>query len=166
MHITSMNYYGASRDTICRLGLADALVELQQNILNSEVKDVASWLGSPRLRVFERESAISRIGPRLVVKSLLTTRKELLIPCVLRVRTALQTGTVDVGIIIVPSDRFAQNISKRTQCVSDLLQVIEIEVPEASKVPIVVIAVDSEFVASRTPGATFRHIGDPAVTNA
>ena len=99
MKITSLNFFGSSRDKIVRMGLCGSLVDLQQFVLNWAVPvgaDPAADSGLP--------SSIANCAPRLAVCSLFGTRKERVLSRVLRLRNAVSGGSVDAGVIVIASD--------------------------------------------------------------
>ena len=146
MHITSIKAYGCAQDKLCRLGLFGAFLDLQETILNNPASTVlartqiapSSVAISPNLPV--SLSTIREVrnngvfASRLGVKSLISTScKELILPRIFRMRNMLQKGVIDVGAIIVPSERFASLLSARTPSLVDAIRVIEHEIPEASR---------------------------------
>jgi hypothetical protein len=147
MNITAMKYYGGSREKILRLGLADSLIELQTAILVGTFKERLIVRGYPSPGAEQHASS-----PRLGLVSLLSTRRERLIARILRLRNTIQNGSVDVGVVIVPSSRMRGLAAARVGVVSDLLKVFEQELPEASRVPILVMAVDCDVSRDHPDG--------------
>jgi hypothetical protein len=172
MHITTLQFYSGAREKLNRLGLADALIDLQLIILNTHVEtdetphaaaaravhgslntalaNSAGWSRQAGGQIWTKEIRNhNTFAARVGVKSVIGTRKELLIPRILRIRNMLQKGIFDVGVIIVPNDRFSSNLSNRCTSLSDALQVIERDIPEATRVPILLAAVAPDGAASR-----------------
>src|ERR1700722_2663584 len=111
MHITSMKSYGCAQNKLRRLGLFGAFLELQQTILDISVSPSPTFPVS--LSTIKEVRYSNMFASRLGVKSLISTRKELILPRIFRLRDMLQKGVIDVGVIIVPSERFASLLSTR-----------------------------------------------------
>lgn len=153
MHLTTLKFYGNSRDRIVRLGLSNAVLELQEIILNHAV--AVDETASLSLSV-DASFRNSEARPRVVVLSTLITRKELLIAHVLRMRRTLQSGNADVGVVVVQSDEMLEIFPGRAPTLTDLIQVIECDLPEANRMPITVIAVAGDADEPRNLNRTLR----------
>lgn len=168
MKITKIKFYNGSKDKVCRLGLSVLFLDLQQIILEtdirlSEEKDAngaavirkalddgfeiaGEWKKQTtggvdwikRLRY--NNSIISRIGVEIQVSA----RSDLLIRDVVHLRNSLQAGEIDVGVIVVPDDRLQIFLPDRTPSFKDAVRYIEEEFKEAMTFPIVLIAIEHD----------------------
>lgn len=168
MKITQIRYYGGARDKVARLGLAHIFLELQQIVLDTplyllEVKDAnggafvreaideafikakdwdpkktgdVDWVKRFRYN----ESILSRIGVELQVSA----RSDLVVRDLIHLRNQLQKGNIDVGVIIVPSDRMQVFLPDRTPSFKDAVRYIEEEFKEAQTYPIVILAIEHD----------------------
>ena len=168
MKISNIKYYGWARDKVCRLGLADLFLEVQQILLDTKITleekakangaavlreslDAAlgknagwtqikaggiDWCKQRRYNV----NFISKIGVEIQVSA----RSDLLIRDVVHLRNSLQNAEIDVGVIVVPSNRMQKFLPDRTPSFRDAVRYIEHEFKEATTFPIVVIAVEHD----------------------
>jgi hypothetical protein len=175
MKITNIRFYGGARDKVCRLGLADLFLEIQQILLDTSIAleeraeangaavireslDTAlgmasgwtqiktggiDWSKQRRYNV----NFVSKIGVEIQVSA----RSDLLIRDVVHLRNSLQQAEIDVGIIIVPSDRMQRFLPDRTPSFRDAVRYIEHEFKEATTFPIVVIAVEHDAAGAALP---------------
>lgn len=178
MKITSLRYYGGSREKVCRLGLADLFLELQQIILDThvEIEEVIHGNGAAVVRealdaqflaasdwiktVSGGVDWVKRIRynqtfmARLGVEVQVSARSDLLIRDIVHLRNSLQESEIDVGVIVVPSDRFQTFLPDRTPSLRDAVRYIEDEFKEATTFPIVVMAVEHDAVGAALPKKT------------
>jgi len=168
MKITKITYYGGARDKICRLGLADLFLELQEIILQTpivleesrEANGAAAirealdksfsagkdWVGIKAggvdwvKRVRYNQTFLARLGVEVQVSA----RSDLLIRDVVHLRNSLQKADIDVGVIVVPDDRMQKFLPDRTPSYSDALRYIEVEFKEATTFPIVVVGIEHD----------------------
>jgi hypothetical protein len=168
MKITKIKFYNGSKDKVCRLGLSALFLELQQIILETDIrlfeeKDAngaavirkalddrfeaaGEWKKQTTggidwiKRIRYNNSIISRIGVEIQVSA----RSDLLIRDVVHLRNSLQAGEIDVGIIVVPDDRLQVFLPDRTPSFKDAVRYIEEEFKEAMTFPIVVIAIEHD----------------------
>lgn len=175
MKITAMKFYGGARDKVCRLGLADLFLELQQIIfdtaieieetreangaavireaLDSRFTDGKDWIKTASggvdwiKKIRYNSTFMARIGVEIQVSA----RSDLLIRDIVHLRNSLQEGHIDVGAIVVPSDRFQVYLPDRTPSYRDAIRYIEQEFKEAMTFPIVVIAIEYDGVGSALP---------------
>lgn len=168
MKITQIRYYGGARDKVARLGLAHLFLELQQVLLDTpvylmEVKDAnggavvreaideafvrakdweskkvgdVDWI--KRLRY--NQTIISRIGVELQVSA----RSDLVVRDLVHLRNQLQKGDIDIGVIVVPSDRMQVFLPDRTPSFRDAVRYVEEEFKEAQTYPIIILAVEHD----------------------
>ncbi|WP_305733278.1 BglII/BstYI family type II restriction endonuclease [Trichlorobacter ammonificans] len=175
MKITAMKFYGGAREKVCRLGLADLFLELQQIIFETtiEIEETRDANGA----AFIREELDSRFSngddwvktasggvdwvkrirynstfmARIGVEIQVSARSDLLIRDIVHLRNSLQEGHIDVGAIVVPSDRFQLFLPDRTPSYRDAIRYIEQEFKEAMTFPIVVIAIEHDGTGNALP---------------
>jgi hypothetical protein len=174
MKITTIRYYGGARDKVCRLALADLFLEVQQIIFDTRVEVLeeseANSAGVIRERLDEQFTKAKdwakkvsgdidwikrfRYNQTLAVKMgveiQVSARSDLLVRDLVHLRNSLQEGTIDIGIIVVPSDRLQTFLTDRTPSLKDAVRYVEKEFKEATGFPIVLIAVEHD-AASKTP---------------
>jgi hypothetical protein len=178
MKITKITYYGGGREKICRLGLADLFLELQEIILRTpivlqeskeangaagirEALDASfqksqDWIGIKAggidwiKRVRYNQTFLARLGVEIQVSA----RSDLLIRDVVHLRNSLQKAEIDVGVIVVPDDRMQKFLPDRTPAFSDAIRYIEVEFKEATTFPIVVIGIEHDGPGKAIPKRT------------
>jgi hypothetical protein len=170
MKITTIRYYDGSKEKICRLGLFDLFLELQQVLFDTRI-EIAETRKSNRAasirealdarfasgtdwvkkssggidwikRIRYNSTIIARIGVEVQVSA----RSDLLIRDIVHLRNSLQSAEIDVGVIVVPDDRFQTFLTDRTPSFRDAIRYIEEEFKEAMTFPILVIAVEHDAV--------------------
>ena len=168
MKITKIKFYDGARDKVCRLGIADLFLELQQVILDTpitllEEKD-ANGAAAVRVAIdcsFERmggwekkgsggvdwikkirynQSILSRLGVEVQVSA----RSDLLIRDIVHLRNSLQGSEIDIGVIVVPDNRMQHFLPDRTPCFKDAIRYVEEEFKEAMTFPIIIIAIEHD----------------------
>ena len=178
MKIAAIRYYGGARQKICRLGLADLFLELHEIILRtpisleetsqangaSGVREALDnsfgagqdWIGIKSggidwvKRVRFNQTFLAGLGVEIQVSA----RSDLLIRDVVHLRNSLQQAEIDVGVIVVPSDRMQRFLTDRTPSFSDAIRYIEVEFKEATTFPIVVIALEHDGAGPALPKKT------------
>jgi hypothetical protein len=73
-----------------------------------------------------------------------SARSDLLIRDVVHLRNSIQLGAIDLGVIVVPSDKMQYFLPDRTPSYRDAIRYIEEEFVEAQNFPIVIIAVEHD----------------------
>ena len=168
-----MRFYDGSRDKVCRLGLADLFLELQDIIFDAvvnieETPEANSGAGVReildaqfRLRDNWQNTATGGIDwikryrynqtylARIGVEVQVSARSDLVVRDIIHLRNDLQRGHIDVGVIIVPSDHFHTFLPDRTPALRDAVRYIEEEFKEAMTFPIIVIAVEYDGIGPR-----------------
>lgn len=175
MKITSLRFYGGSREKVCRLGLAELFLELQQIVLATHVvlQEVAEANGAAAVResldaqflaakdwvkttsggidwvkrIRYNQTFMARLGVEVQVSA----RSDLLIRDIVHLRNSLQEGVIDVGVIVVPSDRLQTFLPDRTPSLRDADRYIESEFKEAMTFPIIVMAVEHDKAGAPLP---------------
>ena len=168
MKITKIRFYDGARDKVCRLGLADLFLEVQElifsTVISLEEKVEANGAAAIRealdksfgkadgwkqtkaggvdwakqLRI--NTTFIAKLGVEIQVSA----RSDLLIRDIVHLRNSLQEGSIDVGVIVVPDDRMQRFLPDRTPAFRDAIRYIEKEFKEATTFPIVIIAVEHD----------------------
>lgn len=167
-----MRFYGGARDKTSRLGLADLFLELQEILLGAEVllleQKQANGAAAVRETIDQRfhagqdwvaskaggidwikrmrynQTFLARIGVEIQVSA----RSDLVVRDVVHLRNSIQSGAIDVGVIVVPDDRMQKFLPDRTPSFSDAIRYLEREFPEAQNYPIAVLAVEHDGPAS------------------
>lgn len=175
MKITSIRFYDGAREKVCRLGLADLFLELQQILfetridlaeereangaavireaIDSRFKAAIDWVEKKSggidwvKRIRYNSTFIARLGVEIQVSA----RSDLLIRDIVHLRNSLQSGQIDVGVIVVPDDRLQTFLPDRTPSFRDATRYIEEEFKEAMTFPIVVIAVEHDGLGAPLP---------------
>jgi hypothetical protein len=178
MKITKITFYGVGREKICRLGLSDLFLELQEIILRTpvvleesakangaagvrEALDASfvganDWVGIKAggidwvKRMRYNQTFLARLGVEIQVSA----RSDLLIRDVVHLRNSLQKAEIDVGVIVVPDDRMQKFLPDRTPSFSDAIRYIEVEFKEATTFPIVVIGIEHDSPGKAMPKKT------------
>lgn len=168
MKITKVKFYDGARDKVCRLGLADLLLELQGIIFETEIKlfeskqangaavireaidsgfdSAGGWQKKSTGGVdwIKRMRYNSTLLARIGVEVQVSARSDLLIRDIVHLRNSLQEGEIDIGVIVVPDDRLQYFLPDRTPSYKDALRYIEDEFKEAMTFPIIVIAIEHD----------------------
>jgi hypothetical protein len=168
MKITDIRYYGGARDKIARLGLAHLFLEVQQIILDTKVflleekdansgavvrealdkgfVDAKDW--HPRKtggidwtkRLRYNETVLSRMGVEVQVSA----RSDLVVRDLIHLRNKLQESEIDIGVIIVPSDRMEVYLPDRYPRFGEAVKYVEQEFKEAMLTPLVIISIEHD----------------------
>jgi hypothetical protein len=93
------------------------------------------------------ETIVARIGVEIQVSA----RSDLLIRDVVHLRNSLQSGEIDVGVIVVPDDRLQFFLPDRTPSFRDAIKYIEKEFTEATTFPIILIAIEHDRPGEALP---------------
>jgi hypothetical protein len=166
--ITAIRYYGGARERLWRLGLAALLLEVQELLLQTEIRLLekleangaavireaidegfmkrGGWKKKPAggidwtKRFQYNESVIAKLGVEVQVSA----RSDLLTRDIVHLRNSLKLGEIDAGLIVVSSDRTQQYLTDRTPSLADALRIIEVEFRDATDYPIVLMAVEHD----------------------
>ena len=175
MKITKVRYYDGAKDKICRLGLADLFLELQQIIFDTTIlllenkqangaavirealdksfENVGEWQKQTTggvdwiKRIRYNYSVLARLGVEVQVSA----RSDLLIRDIVHLRNSLQSGEIDVGVIMVPDDRLQFCLPDRTPSWRDAIRYVEEEFKEAMTFPVVIIAIEHDGPGKALP---------------
>lgn len=153
---------------MCRLGISSLFLELQQCLLDTQIflveeKDAnggaevrkaidnslqavggwekkttggVDWIKKLRYN----QSILARIGVEIQVSA----RSDLIIRDLVHLRKSLQEGEIDVGVIVVPSDRLQVFLPDRTPSLRDAIRYMEEEFIEAKNFPIIIVAIEHD----------------------
>ncbi len=163
-----MRFYDGARERVCRLGLADLFVELQDILLSTDVRlrEEKDANGAGILRrlidaAFEarggwektasggvdwikklryNQTYLVRIGVELQVSA----RSDMLIRDIVHLRNCIDEGLIEVGIVVVPDDRLQVYLPDRTPAFRDAIRYMEEEFREAMNYPFIVIAIEHD----------------------
>lgn len=175
MKITQVRFYDGAREKVCRLGLADLFLELQQILLDTKItlaeqsqansaalvrealdSQFASgidWIKTAAggvdwiKRIRYNKTFIARLGVEVQVSS----RSDLIIRDIVHLRNNLQSGDIDVGVIVVPNERMQTFLPDRTPSFRDAVRYIEEEFKEATTFPIAVVAIEHDGPGKALP---------------
>ncbi|MBL7767491.1 MAG: hypothetical protein JNK20_00875 [Flavipsychrobacter sp.] len=168
MKITEIRYYDGSFQKITKLGLSALFLEIQQIFLETkiELEETKDANGAAVIRKlvddeFSKKDEWSKISAggidwikkfrynRTLIASIgvevqLSARSDLLVRDLVHIRNAIQDGTIEVGVIVVPSDLLQRFLPDRTPSFKDALRIFEQEFPEAQSYPIILMAVEHD----------------------
>jgi hypothetical protein len=91
-------------------------------------------------RVRYNASILARLGVEIQVSA----RSDLIIRDLVHLRNSLQKSEIDVGVIVLPSDRLQVFLTDRTPAFRDAVRYIEQEFKEAVSYPIVLMAIEHD----------------------
>lgn len=163
-----MRYYSGAKQKICRLGLSMLFLELQDIILNTEIKiknekhansgavvreridlgfeKAGDWIKSTSgdidwiKKIRYNDSIIARLGVEIQVSG----RSELMIKDILHIRKSIQAGDIDAGVLVVPDNNFAYYLPDRVPTFSYALEFSEDIAKEAQDYPIVIMGIEHD----------------------
>lgn len=168
MKITEIKYYSGSLERITKLGLSALFLEAQAIFLDTKVYLLESKdaNGAAEIRKMVDASFTSSGGwekaqtgdvdwikkfryNRTLIASIgvevqLSARSDLLIRDLVHLRNAIQNGIIEVGLIVVPSDKMQNYLPDRTPSFRDAKRIFEVEFPEAQNIPLVLMAVEHD----------------------
>jgi len=81
----------------------------------------------------------------------LSARSDLLVRDLVHIRNALQTGEIEVGVVIVPNDLLQKYLPDRTPSLKDAIRIFETEFHEAKDFPIILMAVEHDGPGKAIP---------------
>ncbi len=175
MKITKIRYYDGALDKVSRLGLSGLFLELQLALLDTELLVEESKDGNSGAVVREKiDAALDSLGgwtkkasggidwikkiryndsivARLGVEVQVSARSDLMVRDVVHFRNSLQEGEIDVGVLVVPSDRLESFLPDRAPRLTDAVRIIESEYKEAMTFPIIVVAIEHDGAGVALP---------------
>lgn len=168
MKLVHMKFYDGAKEKIGRLGLSHLFLELLSILFAIRVelleeKD-ANGAAEIRKRIDDGFAASggweqiktggidwqkrfkfnATIAVSMGVEIQVSARSDLLIRDVVHLRNSIQSGAIDLGVIVVPSDKMQHFLPDRTPSYRDAIRYIEEEFVEAQNFPIVIIAVEHD----------------------
>lgn len=81
----------------------------------------------------------------------LSARSDMLIRDIVHLRNSLHQGEIDIGVIVVPSDRLQTFLTDRTPSLKDAIRYVEQEFKEATTFPIVRLAIEHDAPGKELP---------------
>ena len=172
MRITQMRFYDGARERICRLGLAGAMIELEEALLRTEIRlDEPVRIGSlyslidgalarcdgweksmahgvDRIKMFQYGNvSLARLGVQLKMPSF----SNMSMADIIHLRRGIIEGLIDVGVVVVPDDRLQIFLPDRTPAFKDAVRYIEDEFKEAMNYPFIVMALEHDGPGEALP---------------
>lgn len=168
MKITKIQYYDGAHDKVFRLGLSNVFLELLESIMEIELnlKEEKQANGAAVIRklidkhIGKREGWIKTssgdvdwkkesdiecvVFVRIGVEVQVSARSDLIVRDLVHFRSNIRDGGIDVGVIVVPSDKMQKCLPDRTPSYSDAIRYIENEFPEAKDSPLVIVAIEHD----------------------
>lgn len=153
---------------MCRLGLSHLFLELLEILISTDIHILEKkqsngagrvrelidqqfslyddWIQSKsggidwvkRLRY--NQTIVSRIGVEIQVSG----RSDLLARDIVHIRNNLQDSHIDIGVIVVPADKFEFFLTDRIANFSYAVRYVEEELREAQSYPIILLAVEHD----------------------
>jgi len=170
-----MKFYDGSKERICRLGLSEIFLEVQQiifetkiNLLEQKEANGAAFIREKLDESFKskKEWQFSKTGDidwikkmrynctvlaRLGVEIQVSSRSDQLTRDLVHLRNNLREGKIDTGVVIVPSDKMQYFLTDRTPSLRDAERIFEDEFKEAKEYPIIVIAIEHDGIGDALP---------------
>lgn len=161
--IVEEQYYDGARERIERLGLSPLLGELRDILagFNLEVKEERDANGGAAVRRLidarfpaswtnvqtgdiDWAKCLTVNGTRvcLGVEIQMSARSDLVVIDVIHLRRALETGQIDVGVLVVPSDRLGVFLTDRGPRMSDAKR--HVREARAEDLPLLLIALEHD----------------------
>jgi hypothetical protein len=168
MKITKVKFYNGAREKICRLGMANLYLELQDILLDTKIRlleekdangaaevrksvDAAFQAGDGWKRIaaggidwIKRLRYNQTIVVRMGVELQVSARSDLLVRDIIHLRNSIDRGEIDVGIVVVPDEKLQFFLPDRTPSYRDAIRYIEDEFREAMNYPLVVLAIEHD----------------------
>jgi hypothetical protein len=164
--------YGGVRAKIKRLGLEPLVSEVRAIITDFEllVEEQVDANGAAALRKmidarfraiggwtqrvsgsadWMKTKTVNGTTLRLEVEVQVSARSDLLIRDVIHLRDSLEQGRIDIGIIVVPSDRLGPFLTDRVPRLKDALRTIR--EARAENLPLLVIGIEHDGPGPRLP---------------
>lgn len=175
MKIINRIFYNGAEIKINRLGLLPLIQEIEEIIFKTEVflleqknangaaeirkrldkgfEDAKGWKQQKTGGVDWKKTLTynSTVKVSLGVEIQVSARSDLLVRDIVHLRNSLQSGEIDLGVIVVPSDRLQEFLPDRTPSFRDAIRYIEEEFREAMTYPITVISIEHDGSGSALP---------------
>lgn len=175
MKVTAIKYYDGAQKKLARLGMSSLFYEVLDILFATDIRleESKDANGGAAVRKaldegFEKAGGWKltktggidwkkrlkyneSISVSLGVEVQVSARSDLLVRDIVHIRNSIQEGEIDVGLIIVPSDRLQVYLPDRTPSLTDAIRYIEDEFREAMTYPIAVIAVEHDGAGEALP---------------
>lgn len=175
MKITSIRFYNGSLEKVTRLGMAGILFELlcaliETRIMLKEEKDANS---GKAIRVAIDEALTKKSGwkktvsgdldwtkdresnhatkVRIGLEVQVSARSDLVIRDLMHIRNNMTRGSIDVVVLVVPSDYMSRFLPDRAPTLSETLKYIDEEFKEIQQFPLVLISVEHDGAGDALP---------------
>jgi hypothetical protein len=168
LKIKNFKSYNGARDKINRLGLRPLVSEVIRSIRETRIfiLEQKGANGTVPVRTAFDNTLLGKGGwaqnvvgdidwikdirynntiiARLGVEFQISARSDLVIRDLIHLRNNLQSGNIDVGIIIVPTDRLSGFFGSRYPTVTETIRYIEDEFREAQYFPLLLIGIEHD----------------------
>lgn len=175
MKITAMKFYDGAREKVCRLGLTDLFLEVQEILFGTTVliKEEKDANGAAAIRKLIDEAFLARkdwkkttaggvdwikklrynktLMVSMGVEIQVSARSDLLIRDIIHLRNEIDKGSIEVGLVVVPSDLLETFLPDRCPSFSEATKYIEVEFKEAMNYPLVLIAIEHDGIGEALP---------------
>ncbi|HIE32989.1 MAG TPA: hypothetical protein EYP81_02935 [Thermodesulfobacteriaceae bacterium] len=168
MKVTDILFYGGARQAITHLGLSSLFIEILEIIFKTKIflleeknANSAQVVREKLYQTFKahgnwkkgkageidwmkklkfNETIVVIVGVEVQVSA----RSDLLIRDIVHLRNHIRKGKINLGVIIVPSERMQKFLPDRTPSIKDAIRYIEDEFKEAMEMPLVVIGIEHD----------------------
>lgn len=168
MKIIETKFYDGAHDKVFRLGLSNVFLELLESLIEVKIylKEEKNANGAAVIRKsidaslekrkgwikttsgdvdWKKESDIECVVfVRIGVEVQVSARSDLIIRDLVHLRKNIHDGEIEVGVIVIPSDKMQKFLPDRTPCYSDAVRYIEDEFKEAQDSPLVIVVVEHD----------------------
>lgn len=168
MKVTDILFYGGARQAITHLGLSSLFLEILEIIFKTKILLLEERNANSGQVVREKidqtfssqenwkkgrageidwikrlkfnETIVVVVGVEVQVSA----RSDLLIRDIVHLRNHIRKGKINLGVIIVPSEKMQKFLPDRTPSIKDAIRYIEEEFREAMEIPLVIIAIEHD----------------------
>ena len=172
MKIVETKYYNGAREKVQRLGIS-MFADVQALLTRCEVRlleetDTNSGAAVRELidALFAKEGGWTKMqtggidwrktkrinGTELAigVEVQVSARSDLVVVDIMHLRDAIESGAIDIGVIVVPSDAMARFLTDRAPTFRETILAVE-ERTRSTHLPIVILAVEHDGPGSALP---------------
>jgi len=168
LKVTDILFYGGARQAITHLGLSSLFLEILEIIFKTKILLLEERNANSGQVVREKidqtfssqenwkkgrageidwikrlkfnETIVVVVGVEVQVSA----RSDLLIRDIVHLRNHIRKGKINLGVIIVPSEKMQKFLPDRTPSIKDAIRYIEEEFREAMEIPLVIIAIEHD----------------------
>ena len=175
MKIVQIKYYDGAHDKVFRLGLSNIFLELLESLIEVKInlKEEKNANGAATIRKsidaslekrkgwvktttgdvdWKKESDIECVVfVRIGIEIQVSARSDLIIRDLVHLRKNIQDGEIEVGVIVIPSDKMQRFLPDRTPSYSDAIRYIEDEFQEARNSPLVIVVIEHDGQGEALP---------------